>query len=417
MSQRHADDAKRYFERHGYRCLPDLPPPDPALKIVVVIPALAEPDVVGTLESLAAARRPAAPVEILLVVNAAETAPAEIQSANEKCLADATAWCAGLAEPRFRCHLLDYRDLPASHAGVGLARKLGMDCALSRLVASADGRGLIVNLDADCRVDASYLEAIGDFFAQNPTAIGATICFEHPLVNAEHEVLPAIIDYELHLRCYKQGLALAGSSYASHTVGSAMAVRSEIYAQEGGMNRRAAGEDFYFINKLLKRGRVGEINNTMVRPSARISKRVPFGTGAAMLHAVSQVQTSYAAAVYPELQSLLNEFDELVRENRPVHADFAPFLEASGFDSWLRKTQANVSSRKSLATQLGRWFDGFRTMKFINWLTETRYARVPVADAARDILVSRGHIPAEDTPGLLQQFRQLDRCRSGVPPR
>jgi hypothetical protein len=43
-------------------------------------------------------------------------------------------------------------------------------------------------------------------------------------------------------------------SYAYHTVGSAMAVKAYQYVKVGGMNRRQAGEDFYFIQKLVHSG-------------------------------------------------------------------------------------------------------------------------------------------------------------------
>jgi len=51
------------------------------------------------------------------------------------------------------------------------------------------------------------------------------------------------------------------------TVDSYIAVR--------GMNRREAGEDFYFLNKLAKLGDIGQIHATTVYPSARPSRRVP----------------------------------------------------------------------------------------------------------------------------------------------
>lgn len=389
--------------------MPVLPVPHPELGIVVVIPALAEPDVIATLHSLVASSKPNCAVEVLLVVNAADDAPVDIRETNTQCLADATAWVHNYRDSQIVVHVLDYRDLAAAHAGVGLARKLGMDTALSRLVATPGGCGVIVALDADCRVAPTYLTAIENYFCHEADAVGATIYFEHPLDQTSVSLLPAIIEYELHLRCYKQGLQLAGSPYASHTVGSAMAVRSEIYAQEGGMNRRAAGEDFYFINKLLKRGQVGEINDTMVLPSSRTSRRVPFGTGAAMWRAGSETQTTYAPIVYSELGTLINALEDLARRNQPVPAEFAPFMDVAGFSAWLSKTQANVASPAALGIQLSRWLDGFRSMKFINWLTENRYRRVPVTDAAQAILSMKNIKPSDTPRQLLQQFRELDR--------
>ncbi len=376
---------------------------------MVVIPALAEPDAVATLTSVAAARRPDCDVEILLVVNAGEDASGPVRLANEQTLRDAGEW-AGRQTGQV-VHVLDCRDLPAAQSGVGLARKIGMDAALARLAASGKGRGIIVSLDADCRVAASYLEAIADFFRANHDAIGATIHFEHPLDETPPGLRSSIIDYELHLRCYRRGLLLAGSPYASYTVGSAMAVRSEIYAQEGGMNRRAAGEDFYFINKLLKRGYVGEINNTTVIPSARISDRVPFGTGAAQGRAQESSVTTYAPVVYQVIRKFRDSLSELACAGRPMPTDFQPFLEATAFERWLEKTRANVASAASLEAQLERWFDGFRTMKLIHWLSDQRHSRVPVADAAGTIISWAGHGVAEGPEAMLRQLRRLDlRC-------
>ena len=49
------------------------------------------------------------------------------------------------------------------------------------------------------------------------------------------------------------------------------------------MNRRTAAEDFHFLNKLAKIGKIGTMTETTVFPSPRPSGRVPFGTGRSML--------------------------------------------------------------------------------------------------------------------------------------
>ena len=376
----------------------------------MVIPALAEAGVVATLDSLAAAGRPDVAVEILLVVNAACDAGPEIRQVNAQTLAGARAWAVHAAGRGFRCHVLDHRDLRPEQAGVGLARKLGLDAGLARLAATHPGRGILVSLDADCRVAPGYLSAVNDFFEREPQAVGATIHFEHPIDEAEPPLRQAIVEYELHLRCYRHGLAIAGSPYACYAMGSAFAVRSEVYAQEGGMNRRAAGEDFYFLNKLLKRGRVGRITDTAVYPAARVSGRVPFGTGAALRRSRDEPVTTYAPEVYRELQTFLGALETAVLAGRPGPAEYAVFLDSMGFDAWLEKTRANVASSTALARQLRRWCDGFRTMKFVNWVTGRRYPRVAVTDAAREILRWQHVEPAGDTRRLLEQFRARDRA-------
>lgn len=409
LAQRYASQAQRYFSRHGYAQPPALPAPDPELGIVVVIPARAEPDVVSTLDSVADAQRPRCPVELMLVVNAGADATPEARKLNRQTIAIARDWAAPGRDRPIRCHVLDCRDLPPEHATVGLARKIGFDAGLSRLAATRAGRGILVSLDADCRVAANYLTSIDDHFRLAPDSIGATVYFEHPLGNADTPLRQAIVDYELHLRCYRHGLRAAGSPYAVYTLGSAFAVRSEIYARQGGMNRRAAGEDFYFINKLLRHAELSEITGTAVFPAARISDRVPFGTGAALRRSAEQPITTYAAGVYRELGSFLTAVQDHVLAGRQYPQAYAGFLDTMGFDSWLQKTRANVASAEALSGHLRQWLDGFRIMKFVNRITRDFHPRVPPADAARDILSRQGIGAAGGAEALLERFRDLDR--------
>ena len=111
-----------------------------------------------------------------------------------------------------------------------------------------------------------------------------SIYFEHPLSgnNYPEAIYKYITLYELHLRYYFQGLAYSGFPYVFHTVGSAIAVKALPYVKAGGMNRRQAGEDFYFIQKLVPAGGYFNLNSTTVYPSPRASSRVPFGTGASI---------------------------------------------------------------------------------------------------------------------------------------
>ena len=73
---------------------------------------------------------------------------------------------------------------------------------------------------------------------------------------------------------YKHGLRQAKSPYARYTSGSCMAVRCGAYVQQGGMNRRRAGDDFYFgLQRLLRGGRLTEFGSPRVLPSRRLSHR------------------------------------------------------------------------------------------------------------------------------------------------
>jgi hypothetical protein len=154
--------------------------------------------------------------------------------------------------------------------------------------------GIIVSLDADTVVRADYLRAVEDHFSRHPEASGCSISFEHPLSLQEYEnqnpqnpppenfppeAFEAVTNYELHQRYYLLAVRYTGYPYAYHTVGSCFAVQVEAYCRAGGMSRRQAGEDFYFIQKLAVQGGFTECRSTRVYPSPRPSDRVPFGTG------------------------------------------------------------------------------------------------------------------------------------------
>ena len=149
-----------------------------------------------------------------------------------------------------------------------------------------------------------------------------SVYFEHPLSGEEFEehILKYITLYELHLRYYFQGLAYSGFPYVFHTVGSAMAVKALAYVKAGGMNRRQAGEDFYFIQKLVPSGGYFNLNSTTVYPSPRASDRVPFGTGASigkLSNDKSSTLLTYNPAAFSDLRSffgMTNDFFESTSE-------------------------------------------------------------------------------------------------------
>jgi hypothetical protein len=88
-----------------------------------------------------------------------------------------------------------------------------------------------------------------------------------------------------------------------------MAVRAKQYALQGGMNRRQAGEDFYFIQKMISAGGYFSLNTTTVYPSSRTSFRVPFGTGTAMAKLCKEADAqfmTYNPAAFKDLRTLFD---------------------------------------------------------------------------------------------------------------
>ena len=190
----------------------------------VVIPALAEyENLFDTLQSLAAnPPELLARFLILVVVNHREDALPDDKEDNYETLKQLAALDPELAP--LRLAWVDAAspgmEMPAKIGGVGLARKIGLDLALTRLDFTAQCP-LLVSLDADTLVEPSYLPALVDHFRHSGCG-GAVIPFCHRPGESPEQQL-AIDRYELFLRGYVLGLSLAGSPYAFHTVGSAMA--------------------------------------------------------------------------------------------------------------------------------------------------------------------------------------------------
>jgi hypothetical protein len=183
------------------------------------------------------------------------------------------------------------------------------------------------------------------------------------------------------------GLAHAGSPYAFQTVGSAMACTAAAYVKCGGMNRRRAGEDFYFLQSLAKTSGVTGLSGTTVLPSPRRSYRVPFGTGRAV-GALLDGEQDAVLFYRPESFHLLQAWLELAltgcRERLTalpeMSGSVSPFLKAflgeQGFESaWHGLLQHN-KSEASLTAAFHRWFDAFRTMKFFHFLAAGPFPRL-----------------------------------------
>ena len=372
-------------------------PAHPALGVVVVIPCYDEPDVLQTLESLRRCRRPRGAVEVLLICNASDGDDDDVRRRNQATMERVHAWRTKHEEPRFRFWTLNFPRLPARHAGVGLARKIGMDEAVGRFAAAGNPHGIVASLDADCACDSDYLISLESHFERHPNTRACTIYFEHALSGPlEGDLYQAIARYELSLRYYRHGLQYAKFPFAHYTVGSCLAVRCDFYARHGGMNRRKAGEDFYFLNKLMAVGGVSENTSTRVMPGVRASTRTPFGTGRALSDCLTEARaswTSYDPRVFRDLAALVAGVDgyyEMTPRAWQTQTSLSDcmreYLLASGIVDKHAEIRANCATRESFRKRFFQWFDGFRALKFIHHATRRAYPRQPLEQACLTLL-------------------------------
>ncbi|NLD80374.1 MAG: hypothetical protein GX642_04290 [Smithella sp.] len=316
-------------------------------------------------------------------------------------------------------------ETPEGTGGVGMARKIGMDTALRVLKNSVNEPRLIISLDADTIVRPDYLTSVRTAMSSRKAQSGI-VSYEH-LMPADETGKRAICLYEIFLRYWVLGLKYARSPFAFHSIGSTIVATADAYLAVRGMNRREAGEDFYFLNKLAKIGPICRIQETVVYPSARVSTRVPFGTGAA----VGKISgdESFGHDLYdPRVFFILKKWIDLMQQSfclsekqildmaRNIDPGLESFLTFRGFLSVWPKIRRNVKDQKACERQFHGWFDGFETLKLVNYLTREFYPRVSMNSALEDILemsdmkypgsFSAGDIPKmEDAVSILNFLR------------
>jgi len=391
--------------------------------MVVVVPCCNEPDLVGSLASLRLCERPRCSVEVIVVVNASVGCRAEVRLQNQATLKIAAEWIAQHRDARFAFHTLHFPELPSKQAGVGLARKIGMDEALRRLDDVGRADGMIAGYDADCRCAPNYLTALERYFERTPASPGGSIYFEHPLEGPlSPQVYAGVAAYELHLRYYVQALRYAGFPHAHHTLGSCMVVRADAYRKQGGMNKRKAGEDFHFLNKIIPLGGFADLTRTTVYPSPRPSDRVPFGTGKAVRAFLEGKEAStYPLDAFLALKSLF-DWPPLLDGPEGGFADggdlrwpeaVREFLNRHRFAEAMSEIRRNTSSEAAFRKRFFQWFDGFLAMKFVHYARDRFHGDGNLCEQAARLLAIMGReLPAGaevSVRELLPIYRELDR--------
>jgi len=385
--------ADNYFSR--YETFPEYISEYPSnnLSLIIVIPCFSEPDILQTLNSLLACSKPKGDVEILVVVNFSETAEETVKQYNLNSYNEIQEYSNSHSTKSFAIHALYAPNLPKKHAGVGLARKIGMDEAVRRFKKINNEHGIIAAFDSDSFAPQNYLVEVETYFKNNSKVGVATVHYEHPLSGElPAEQYSAIAQYELHLRIYVAALVKMGFPYPYHTVGSSMVVTNKAYCKQGGMNRRQAGEDFYFLQKLFQTEQIGHIGKTMVIPSSRTSHRVPFGTGHAMQTMVASSTNEYLS-YNPDSYKVLKIFFDTIpqlyvtkdvdREYELLHITLKEFIPQDKFKPKIMEIRKHSTDVVSFRKRFFAWFNGFMIFRYLNEAHLNYYTKLPIEKAAK----------------------------------
>lgn len=345
-------------------------------ELIIVIPSYNEPGLIDTLKSVAASNGSHRTL-VIPVINYHVDSSVEIIEKSNQTFEQVTNWAINKTNQYFQVTPIKC-EFSEKKSGVGAARKVGMDEAV-RIYEQFDSDGIIVNLDADCSVKNNYVSGIIRHFGKNKKTPAAAIYYEHLLEKPKFD--DAITHYELHLRYFVNMQRYCMLPYAYQTVGSSMAVRSKAYQKQGGMNKRKAGEDFYFLQKMMLLGEFTEINDTIVFPSSRTSDRVPFGTGRAMLEwaeGLEKRNSSYHPESFLILKIFLDMLPEIFFQDLNTLRGRIPLLVWQFMESQeLHKNLLEIKKKsKDIGTFLRHffsWFDGFRLMKYVHFSRDHFY--------------------------------------------
>jgi glycosyltransferase involved in cell wall biosynthesis len=397
-------------------------PPAAQTGFIVVVPSYNEPGLLQTIRSLQQCTPPSKPVEAIIVVNSHEGATGAALNQNNASLAEMAKWQQENSSHWLSVYPIHIANIPKKVAGVGYARKKGMDLAIQRFAGLGNEDGAIISLDADTTCATNYFVQIEAFFKAQPKATGCNIHFEHDLENTESlKQKMAIAQYELYLRYFKECLASIGFPYAFHTIGSAFALKAREYCLQGGMNPRQAGEDFYFLQKLFYPGQFYELNSTCVYPSARESDRVVFGTGASVnnlmagenpLEVYSPESFQWVRSFYEKALKYFSN-PEVLRhwmDNSPEGA-IAYLHEFKALDK-LEGLQQNVSGLPLFEKRLCTIFNNFFIIKWLNQMHQGFIGKVGVRQAAGEFLIHAGlNANPMDVIEMLGQYRKIQKSR------
>ncbi len=363
---------------------------------IIIIPAIAEsvtlPKLIKSLEKND--KLELHNTLLLIVVNNSVSSSEEVKIDNQKTLAYLRK-----IKSKINISFIDAcsagKEMDDKSGGVGLARKIGMDLALTKFDYFSINKNIMLCTDADCIVDSDYLLEISQEFNRNNVE-AAVVNFSHDISGRNKET-KAIICYEIFLRYYVLGLKFAKSDYAFHTIGSTMLCTPDAYVKVEGMNKRKAAEDFYFLEKLAKIYPIEEIKSTYVYPSKRGSWRVPFGTGRSVDRFLTDTKDEYLLynpksfiilKTWMEIffSNYLNEYSDLLKFAKNIDISLFEFLIGQDFERFIDKVLLKTSNPIEIEKQKHFWFDAFRTLKLIHYLRDATYPNINMFDAIDELL-------------------------------
>jgi len=230
---------------------------------------------------------------------------------------------------------------------------------------TANDNDIIISMDADTVFNREYFETVAENLRINPAASAISIPYYHRLTY-NSELDRAMLRYEIYMRAFAVNMWRIRSPYCFSALGSAIALPVWAYRAVGGMTPKLSGEDFYFLQKIVKTGRLLHWNGEIVYPAARLSDRVFFGTGPALIKGIEGDWSSYPVYNY----RLFDKIAETYKLFGPLYTkdietpldDF--LIKRFGVLPWHALRQ-NFKSQAHFIRACHEKIDGLRILQFL----------------------------------------------------
>ena len=265
--------------------------------------------------------------------------------------------------------------LDSNISGVGIARKIGLDYCL---MFANNKKNLLCSLDADTQIHKHYLDHIISLFNQSEID-ACVINFKHQASN-DQIIEKGIRKYEFIIKNIAKKIDDAGSPYGYVSLGSTIICTVKAYIASGGMSKKKATEDFYFLQALAKHATIKKIKKELVFPSSRNDQRVYLGTGFRMKEYKENQKfkgLNYSEKSFENLKNLISLVDSFWSKEynifyneltKTTNRTTINFLIEKKIKSVWNNIRKNSKNKKQFLLFFHQWFDALMIIQLLKKL-------------------------------------------------
>jgi hypothetical protein len=243
----------------------------------------------------------------------------------------------------------------------------------------------IFSLDSDCTVSENYFSAVEILEIKN--ADFGVLSFAHKFPEKK-EIKKAGILWEIFLRYWRDSLRVFSYKNAFYPIGSLFLFRATPYIVSMGMNIRQAGEDFYFLQKIIPLAKIVDVP-VYVFPKAEPSERTPFGTGKEIHLYISgkkeRLEKVWNFKSFEQIGEIMRSIDDLFSGEMKVET-FNVFLDENPkYKDQLEKIKIQSRTKEDFRKKFEEWFNPFKVFKFLRF-TEKIFPKSPIYQEVQKLI-------------------------------